>query len=102
MSETCPYHALMEDFKKRTEHHVEEGERPGGVRDRVFIIEQTIKALGITLNEMKEIHSKEISTIKQGYWKACIVAGSIGGLISGQLGPEVIRVALKYIFGINF
>ena len=67
----------FDDVKARMVSHVHEGERPGGVRDRLLLLEQ------------------EISTIKKGYWKACIVAGVIGGLLADAT-PEVIKLIISF------
>lgn len=85
--ETCEYHTkLVSDIavikndigyiKDKVCNHVDEGERQGGYRDRVFLLEQ----------QMID-HKKEIATIKKGYWKACIVSGLLGGLIV-RVGPD--------------
>lgn len=59
--------------------HINEGEAPKtGYRDRLLIAEQ------------------EISVIKQGYWKACIVSGIIGGLL-GQGIPKLVSLILKLL-----
>lgn len=52
------------------ERHIMEAEKTGGVRDRLGLAEASIRVL-----------QGEISTIKQGYWKACIVSGALSGLI---------------------
>ena len=62
------------DFK----NHVHDAEKPGGVRDRVGTTEAAIRVL-----------RGEISVIKQGYWKACIVSGVVGGLLA-RLAPDLI------------
>jgi hypothetical protein len=67
----------------RMEAHINEGERPGGVRDRVAALEADRAA-----------SEKEISTIKQGYWKACIVSGVVGGLLA-RLAPEAIWLLIN-------
>lgn len=65
--------------------HIDEGERKGGYRDRLRDLE-----------EQRNTLKKEISTIKKGYWKACIVSGLIGGLL-GNLTPEAFNVIFKFI-----
>ena len=95
--ETCPQHselvskvAVLEtkldgikDSQERVEKifckHVDEGEKTGGFRDRLIVVEQSI------------------STIKKSYWKTCIVSGVIGGLL-GKLSPDLFNFLLKLAF----
>ena len=88
-TETCEYHTLLvadiavikndlQYIKDRLCNHVTEGEKEGGFRDRLLIAE------------------KEIAVIKRGYWKACIVSGLIGGLLS-QMTPEAFRWIINLI-----
>lgn len=65
--------------------HIIEAEKPGGVRERVSNLEAALMVV-----------NGEISTIKKGYWKACIVSALIGGLIA-RLGPDIIGDTLKYV-----
>ena len=67
--------------------HVVEGDRVGGYRDRLLVMEECLKAT-----------KKEISTIKQGYWRACIASGIIGGML-GNLTPDLINVLIKLTTG---
>ena len=69
----------MEFFKSKVCKHVNEGDRPGGYRDRLLIAE------------------KEISIIKKGYWIAAVVAGAVGGLI-GKLTPDLVSFFIKQVF----
>jgi len=71
----------FEYFIKRTADHISEGDRQGGYRDRLVILEQ------------------QVSVIKQGYWKTAITAGCLGGLI-GNLSPDLIK-GLLWLVGIK-
>jgi len=83
--------ALKESVDKavsRIDTHVAEAEKQGGIRDRVGLLEAAIR-----------IQQDNISTIKQGYWKACIVSGVVGGLLA-RLCPDLIWSFLMNIVGI--
>ena len=67
--------------------HIDEGERPGGVRERLLIVEQLLKA-----------QRNEISVIKQGYWKVGLACGFIGALL-GNIAPEAFRLIATWIVG---
>jgi len=73
----------IKDSQERVEKifckHVDEGEKTGGFRDRLIVVEQSI------------------STIKKRYWKACIVARVIGGLL-GKLRKDIFNLLLKLAF----
>lgn len=56
--------------------HVEEGEREGGFRDRLLVLE------------------KEISVLKRELWAKIIVAGFIGGLVSNAT-PEAMQIITR-------
>lgn len=58
--------------------HIDEGERSGGVRDRVLVLE------------------REIGVLKQGYWKVGLSTGFLGALL-GQITPEVLTTLVKWI-----
>jgi hypothetical protein len=88
-SETCEYHTLLvadiaviknslANIEKKMCSHVEDGEKQGGFRDRLIIAEQ------------------EISIIKKGYWKACLISGLIGGLV-GNVSPDIITSIAKLV-----
>ncbi len=55
-------------------------------RNRIAVIETIQKNL-----------REEISAIKQGYWKASIIAGLVGGLL-GKLTPELFNFLVKSVF----
>ena len=65
-------------IKAKVCSHVEEGEKQGGFRDRLVIIEQ------------------DISALKKAKWITAVTAGLIGGLVS-QLTPEVFEWLIKLI-----
>jgi hypothetical protein len=67
----------FDEFKDRIAEHIEEGEKTGGVRDRVTALEL------------------EVAALKKVIWKTAIVSGLIGGFIS-QLTPE----AFLFIVGL--
>jgi len=68
--------------------HIEEGEAVGGYRDRLLVCEKEAEVARQVALDTK----KEISVIKKGYWKACLVSGLIGGIIGGLLGKIAIQV----------
>lgn len=70
--------ASVDRVLENVESHIHEADKPGGVRDRVSTLESTIR-----------IQHEMISTIKAGYWKACIVSAIVGGLFA-RLAPEMI------------
>ena len=87
--EQCEYHVqLVTDIavikndltyiKSKVCSHVEEGEKQGGFRDRLVIVEQ------------------DISALKKAKWITAITAGLIGGLVS-QLTPEVFTWLIRLI-----
>lgn len=58
--------------------HIDDGEKSGGVRDRVLILE------------------RELYAIKQGYWRIGLLCGFIGALI-GQITPDAIITLVSWI-----
>lgn len=62
--------------------HIDEGERAGGIRDRVKVV---------------EIKVADIENIKRGVWKAGIIGGVIGSLFA-QAAPEVMKLLIGIIF----
>lgn len=98
MSETCKDHgdfceklggilATLKGMKetndetnKAIKDHILEADKPGGIRDRVKTLEDTI------------------SVIKQGYWKACVVSAIVGGLVA-RLAPELLWAILQNLIG---
>lgn len=71
----------FEYFIKRTADHIAEGDKQGGFRDRVVILEQ------------------QVSALKKAEWTRVITAGVIGGLI-GNLSPDLIR-SILWLLGIK-
>lgn len=65
---------------KRSEDHIYEGEREGGVRDR--------------LSKLETDYEKFKSLVKQGYWKACIVTAVVGGLIA-RSAPDALGAVVN-------
>jgi len=66
--------------------HIDDGERPGGYRDRVINLEHCHKA-----------NQSEIAAVKKEYWKTCLMAGVIGGLL-GKLTPEIFNFLIRSVF----
>ena len=60
--------------------HVDEGERSGGVRDRLLITERKVEEL------------------EKRRWVDAFVGGIIGALL-GQVAPEVIATVIKWVTG---
>ena len=65
-------------IKENTCRHIQEGEGVGGWRDRLLVVEQ------------------ETSTLKKSYWKTCVVAGIIGGLV-GNISPEIFNFFVRFV-----
>ena len=76
----------QERVEKFFAKHVEEGEKAGGFRDRLVVVELAVTTL-----------SKEISALKTAKWITAVVSGLIGGLLS-QILPETIELIVKTIF----
>ena len=88
--ETCEYHVkLVSDIsvikndigyiRDKVCKHVEEGEKEGGFRDRLLVIEG------------------EVSALKKAEWTRLIIAGLIGGLL-GKLTPDLFSFLVKSVF----
>lgn len=60
------------------ETHIHEADKPGGIRERVLLLESAIG-----------IQQEAISTIKKSYWKVGIAYSIVGGLIA-RLAPDVL------------
>ena len=78
-------HALLIKLDASITSHILEADRAGGVRDRVAALEAIATA-----------NAKSISTIKQGYWKTCLVSGVVGGLLA-RLAPDLIWKVLEQV-----
>jgi len=89
--EQCEYHVLLVSdiavikndltyIKDRICSHVEEGEKTGGFRDRLLLLEQSV------------------SELKKAMWTRVIVAGFIGGLL-GTGSSDAIGLVLKWVMG---
>jgi 3-dehydroquinate synthetase len=66
--------------RTKTQAHIHEGEREGGVRDRLTTVETQLK------------------TLKRDKWWVAIVGGVIGGLIGAQ-APGLIRDIVGVLTG---
>lgn len=89
--ETCEDHiTLVSDIavikndlayiKDRVCNHIEEGDKQGGYRDRVVILEQ------------------QLSALRTSVWKISATAGFIGALL-GNIIPEAIQLLSKWVVG---
>ena len=70
--------ASLEYFIKRTGDHIYEGEKSGGHRDRLLLLEQAVDAL------------------KKAQWLRGIVSGLIGGFIA-RAAPDMLAELFKFI-----
>ena len=68
----------FEYFIKRTADHIAEGDKVGGYRDRVLLLEQSV------------------SELKKAMWARVGVAGLIGGLI-GSGSADILNLFFKWI-----
>ena len=86
----CEYHVkLVSDIaviktnldyiKNKVCSHVEDGEKDGGYRDRLLIVE------------------REVSALKKAEWSRVLVAGLVGGLI-GNLTPDIFGFLIRVVF----
>jgi hypothetical protein len=89
----------MEMFTDKFCKHVEEGEKEGGYRDRLLLCEreaEIAKAAALAADKVaKQVATDtklEISTIKKGYWKACIISGLVGGIVGGTLSKIGVKL----------
>lgn len=71
----------LENMSSKICGHINEGDKQGGFRDRIIILEQ------------------EVSALKKAEWGRVITAGLIGGLI-GNLSPDLIKGFL-WLIGIK-
>ena len=87
--ETCEYHTLsvadiavmkndLAYIKDKVCSHVSDGDKPGGFRDRLIILEQ------------------EVSALKKAMWIRVAVAGFVGGLVANGT-PEAVQWLIKII-----
>lgn len=60
--------------------HIDEGERAGGVRERLVVLE------------------REVKNIQDDFWKVGVSGGFIGALL-GNIAPDVVSVFVKWIVG---
>lgn len=71
----------FEYFIKKTADHISEGDKQGGYRDRLVVLEQAVSAL------------------KKAEWTRTLTAGLVGGLV-GNISPELIKGVL-WLIGIK-
>lgn len=69
----------FDEIKDRMVRHIEEGERPGGIREQVHDL------MG------------KVSRLERRHWLDCLVAGVIGGLVSNS-APEFFGLLAKMLF----
>lgn len=82
---------VLTDERVKMKEHIEDASKSGGWHERIATSERRIANIEIMIQ-------KEISIIKQGYWKACVVSGVIGGLVASG-SPEFFRFLGKILFG---
>ncbi len=75
---TNDMHATFQEVKLRFIGHIVEGERPGGIREKVTLLE------------------REVAALKKAMWARCIISGIIGGLV-GSGSADVLTSFLKWI-----
>ena len=100
MSEHCTTHTQISEDMTVIKHdleyirncvvkHIEEGDKVGGYRDRVLIVE---KEVSVVKQELLRLDR----ALKQEVLKTGIIGGLIGAFI-GQLTPELWRILLMLI-----
>lgn len=72
----------FDEVKERICNHIDEGEKSGGFRDRLLVIEEAV------------------SVLKKSYWKTAITCGIIGGLL-GKVSPDIFNFLVKVAFAHN-
>ncbi len=87
--------ATFHAFLERGEMHITEGERPGGVRDRILVMERRLNEEVATAKQTHDAMNKEIHVIKMGYWKVGIGCGFVGAVI-GSGCQEAIVMLIKW------
>jgi len=79
--------ASFSQVKDKISTHIDDGEKQGGFRDRLVIIEHT----------QKEIIVPQMNELKKNIWSQCILAGLLGGLI-GHITPQIFELLVKVAF----
>ena len=101
MANTCDYHTLLvadiavikndiQYIKDKVCVHIVEGERQGGFRDRVVLLEERQKKV---LNEI-------IPELKRRFWYSALIGGVIGALVGSGSG-DLIGVFFKWVMQIK-
>jgi hypothetical protein len=78
----------FDEVKQRFIDHIIEGEKPGGIRDRLKDVEAKGK-------ELKELIDREVSAIKKAMWFRAVVSGIIGGFIV-KCTPDMMGAIFKF------
>ena len=76
----------FEYFIKRTADHIAEGDKVGGYRDRVLLLETKVLS-----------QEQIISSLKKAEWLRVIAGGIIGGIVTRS--PELLGM-VKHLLGI--
>lgn len=88
----------LDEMRTNSAEHIREGEKVGGYRDRLRVMEVEIKTDRIDTHNNFTALEKEISTIKKGYYIVGGLSGIIGGLIV-KGGVDIFALLTKLIGG---
>lgn len=101
--ETCPEHIKfatqqgviinkLDNIEARMATHVTEGEKVGGWRDRLLMLEGDVK-------NHKDDVQKEIGALKRAMWLRTVISGILGGMIANG-SDEAFRMFVKFLTGV--
>jgi hypothetical protein len=83
----------FEGVKAKIVAHIQEGEKVGGVRDRLLLAE---KNLEILRQEALDVLNKKIANLEKNIWKGYLFAGFLGAML-GHLTPDVFTMIGKIL-----
>jgi hypothetical protein len=101
METPCEYHTMLVSdlavikndisyIKEKVCGHIREGEKEGGFRDRVVLLEERQKKV---LNEI-------IPELKRRFWFSSLIGGVLGALIGSGSG-DIVGEFFKWIMNIH-
>ena len=82
----------LEALERRMLAHVEEGERPGGHRDRLLKLETEHEQVK---DDIKS-NTTRVRTVRGELWKVAFLGGVVGGAV-GKFATELIDAVLKLV-----
>jgi hypothetical protein len=82
----------LETLERRMLAHVDEGERPGGHRDRLLRLETEHEQVK---DDIKS-NTTRIRALRSELWKVAFIGGVIGGVV-GKFATEMIDSVIKIV-----